>query len=108
MCSEDKEKSIHTHIHPTLGLDVSLHGGIPPGRPPDWKMNKVLSQYIATLTYLAKEGALGGASTALRTFDGFQGGVSNFLIWTLLSPTQLFALEKDDLEIYDSIIMVSK
>ena len=31
--SEDRDKSVHSHIQPALGLDVSLHGGIPPGRP---------------------------------------------------------------------------
>ena len=95
LCSEDKEKSVHSHIHPALGLNVSLHGGIPPRRPPDWKMNKVFSQHGATLIYLAREGALGGAITAQRTLHGFKGGVRNLLIWTLLSPTQPFALKDD-------------
>ena len=77
-----------THIYSLLQIfDVSLHGGIPPGRPPNWKVNKEFSQHGATLTYLAREGALGGASTTKRTFDGFKGEASNFLIWTLLSPT---------------------
>ena len=26
---EGREKSVHSHIQPALGLDVSLHGGIP-------------------------------------------------------------------------------
>ena len=63
LCSEGKEKSVDTHIHPALYLDVSLHGGIPLGRPPDWKKNKVFSQLWEAFTYLAKEGALGEAST---------------------------------------------
>ena len=33
--SERKEKAVHSYIHSTLDIDVFLHGGIPPGRPPD-------------------------------------------------------------------------
>ena len=29
LCSEGKEKSIHSHIQPALGIDVSLHGRVP-------------------------------------------------------------------------------
>ena len=72
--SESRDKSIHSHIQPALGLDVSLHGGIPPGRLPDWNMVKEFSQHGATLIYLAKEGALGGATTVQRTFDGSKEG----------------------------------
>ena len=54
------------------------------------------------------EGSLGGARTVQRTFDGFKGGMRNFLIWTLLSPTQLFVLKNDDSKIYDDMSMVSK
>ena len=57
---------------------------------------------------MAKEGALGGASTAQRTFDGFKGGMRKFLIWTLPSPTHLFVLTDDDSGIYDDTNMVSK
>ena len=92
----------------TSNLDVSLHGGIPAGRPLDGKKNKVFSQLWATFTYLAKEGALGGASTSQRTLYGFKGGMINFLIWTLPSPTQPFALKYDDSGICDVTSMVSK
>ena len=107
-CSEGREKSVHSHIQPILGLDVSLHGGIPPGRPPDWKMKKEFSQNGAALIYLDKEGALGGYSTTQRTFDGFKGGMRKFMIRTLPSPTQLFALKDDDSGIYEGTSMVSK
>ena len=96
LCNEGKEKSVHTSMYPALCLDVSLHGGIPPGRPPDWKKNKVFSQLWETFTYLAKEGALGEASTVQRILYGFKGEVGNFLKWTFLSPTQPFVLEKED------------
>ena len=107
MCSEGREKSVHSHMQSNFDLDVSLHGGIPLGRPPDRKKLNYFSQHGATLKYLAKEGALGGASTSLRTFDGFKGGMRNFMIWTFPSPTQLFALKDDDLGIYDDMSMVS-
>ena len=103
-----RKKLVHSHIQPALGLDVSLHGDIPPGRPPDWKMIKEFSQHGASLIYLAKEGALGGANTLRRTFDVFKGRMSNFLIWTLPSPTHLFALKDEDSEICDVTSMVSK
>ena len=61
LCKEGKDKSVHTYTHPALCLDVSLHGGIPPGRPPDGRKTKVFSQLWAAISYLAKEGALGEA-----------------------------------------------
>ena len=33
--SECRDKSVHPYIQSTLDTDVSLHGGIPPGRPLD-------------------------------------------------------------------------
>ena len=107
--NERRDKSVHSPIQSTSYFDVSLHGGIPPRRPPDWKMNKEFSQHGATLIHLASEEALGRASTVQRTFDGFKGEVSNFImISTLPSPTQLFALKVNDSEIYDDMSMVSK
>ena len=89
-------------------LDVSLHGGIPPGRPPDWKKNKVFPQLCVAVTYLAKEGALRGAITTLRSIDGFQGELRNFLKLALLSSTHLFALEKKNSKICVNMSMVSR
>ena len=108
LCSEGREKSVHSPIKSTSDFDVSLHGGIPPGRPPDWKTIKDICQHGAPFIELAKEGAFQGASIVQRTFDGFKGGVINFLVWSLPSPTQLFVLKDDDLEIYDDMSMVSK
>ena len=33
--SEGRDKSVHSYMQSTLDVDVSLHGGISPGRPPD-------------------------------------------------------------------------
>ena len=33
--SEERDKSVHSYMQSTSYFDVSLHGGIPPGRPPD-------------------------------------------------------------------------
>ena len=82
-----------------------MHGGIPPGRPPDWKKNKVFSQLCAAATYFSKDGTLGGATTTLRIIDG---KLRNFLKLTLLSSAHLFALEKEDSEICVDMSMVSK
>ena len=41
LCSTGRDTSVHSFIQSTSDFDVSLHGGIPLGRPPDWKMNKV-------------------------------------------------------------------
>ena len=68
----------------------------------------MFSQLCASITYLVEEGALRGATIALRTIDGFQGELSNFLKLTLLSSTHLFALEKKNSEISVDISMVSK
>ena len=35
---ESKGKVAQPHEHSTLDIDVSLHGGIPPGRPPDLQL----------------------------------------------------------------------
>ena len=72
-CSEGSDKSFHSHKQPTLGLDVSLHGGFPLGRPPNSRMIKSFSQHGASLKELVKEGSLGEASIVQRTFDGFKG-----------------------------------
>ena len=66
MRNEDKDKSVHSHIHPALGLDVSLHGSIPLGRPPDWRRMKEFSQHVAPLIDLGEVGALGCHGTSLR------------------------------------------
>ena len=103
LCNEGKDKSVHTSMYPTLCLDVSLHGGIPPGRPPDWKKAKVFSQLYVAATYLSKEGTLRGATTSLRTIDG---ELSNFLKLTLLTSIHLFVLERRDSEICIDMSMV--
>ena len=86
LCSKERDTSVTPFIQSTSDLDASLHGCIPPGRPPDGKKNKVFSQPCAAVTYLA--------TTVLRSIDGFQGGLNNFLKLILLFLTHLFALEK--------------
>ena len=61
LCSKGRDTSVQPSIQSTLDLDVSLHGGIPPRRPPVEKKNKVFSQLCASVKNLAKEGALRGA-----------------------------------------------
>ena len=85
MCSERRDKSFHSHIQPALSLDVSLHGGIPPGRPTDWEINKYLSQHDAALIYLAHEGALRYHDIALRVWGRLQE--EGDIIPTFSSPT---------------------
>ena len=92
----------------TSDLEVSLHGGISRGRPPDEKKNKVFSQLCASMTKLAKEGALKGATTTLRSIDRFQGEMNNFWKFILLFLTHLFALIKKKSEVYDDISIMSK
>ena len=66
MRSENRDKSVHSHIQSTLDIDVSLHGGIPPGRPPDWKMIKEFSQHVAPFIYPRGVGTMGGHCTTQR------------------------------------------
>ena len=35
LCSESRDKSVHSCMQSTLEDDVSFHGGISPRRPPD-------------------------------------------------------------------------
>ena len=68
LCSKERDTSVQPSIQSTSDLDVSLHGGIPPGRPPDGKKNKVFSQPCATVTYLATI-ALGESPPNMVTFE---------------------------------------
>ena len=38
MRSEERDKSVHSYMQSTSYFDVSLHGGIPPRRPPDLEL----------------------------------------------------------------------
>ena len=35
LCSESRDKSVHSYMQSTLDDDISLHGEISPRRPPD-------------------------------------------------------------------------
>ena len=47
--SERRDKSFHSYIQFALDLDVSLHGGIPPGRPPDLELARYILQFGSPL-----------------------------------------------------------
>ena len=87
--SEGKDKSFHSHIQPALGLDVSLHGGIPPGRSLDWRMIKEFSQNVAPLIDLGGVGALGGHGTTLRVLGKLKEE------WDILPTSSLPTLTSD-------------
>ena len=70
-----------------------------------WRKTKVFSQLCVAFAYLAKEGALGEASTAQRISHEFKREVKNFLKGALLSPTQLSTLRKEESEVCDGIDM---
>ena len=63
LCIKGRGKFVYLHPHSTLCLDTSLQGGILPGAPLYRRKSKVFSQLREAYTYLAKEGALGEAST---------------------------------------------
>ena len=63
LCIKGRGKSVYLHPHSTLCLDTSLQGGNLPGAPLDRSKSKVFSKLWAKYAYLAKEGALGEAST---------------------------------------------
>ena len=67
----------------------------------------MFSQLWEAYAYFAKEGALGETSTAQRISHGFKREINNFLNWTLLSPSQLFSLKKENSEAYDGMDMMS-
>ena len=108
LCSKERDTSVQPFMQSTSDLDVSLHGEISQGRPPDEKKNKVFSQLCASMTKLAEKGALKGATTTLRSIDRFQGELNNFLKFILLFLTHIFALIKKKSNKYDDISMVSK
>ena len=66
LCIEGRDKYVCLHPHSSLCLDTSLQGDPPLGAPLDRRKSKVFFQLWATYAYLAKEGALGEASTAQR------------------------------------------
>ena len=44
--SEERENSVHSYIQSTSDFDVSLHGGIPPGRPPDLELMRDILSWV--------------------------------------------------------------
>ena len=63
LCSEGKDKVVHSYMQSTLDIDVSLHGGIPPGRPPDQEMMGDDSHLVAPLIDFGGVKTLGGLDT---------------------------------------------
>ena len=61
----------------TLDIDVSLHGGILPGRPPDQEMMRHVSHHDAPFIDLGGVGALGFHDTVLRVLSKLkeEGGI---------------------------------
>ena len=93
MCSERRDKSVHSHIQPALGLDVSLHGGIPPGRPPDWEIHKEFSQHVSPLIDPGGVVIVGGHCTVLRVLGILKeerGILSTSSLSTLISNYALW------------------
>ena len=65
----------------------------------------MLSHLWDAHAYLAKEGALGEASTAQRISHEFRREMRNFLKGALLTPTQISTLRQEKSEIYDGMSM---
>ena len=68
-CSGNKYTSVQSDMQFTLNHDVTLFGGIPPGRPMERELVKELSQQVAPFIDLAKKGVLGESSTTQMDFD---------------------------------------
>ena len=66
MRTDNRDQVVHSHIQSTLDVDVSLHGGIPPGRPPDQEMMRHVSHHDAPFIDPGGVGALGGHGIMLR------------------------------------------
>ena len=45
----ERDKSVHSYMQSILDLDVSLYGGIPPGRPPDLEMMRAIISFGSPL-----------------------------------------------------------
>ena len=78
---EGRYKVFHPYMQSTLDIDVSLHGGIPPGRPPDQEMMRDASHLVAplidsggvrTLGELEKNKESGLGSRRRETFSQYQ------------------------------------
>ena len=65
----------------------------------------MFSQLWSAYAYLAKEGALGEASTVQKISHEFRREMRNFLKGALLTPTQIFVLGEEKSEIYDGMRM---
>ena len=64
--SEGKGRVIHSYMQSTLDIDVSLHGGITPGRPPYQEMMRDASHLVAPFIDPREVRTLGGLDTAQR------------------------------------------
>ena len=61
-----RDKAIHSYMQSTLDIDVSWHGGIPPGRPPYQEMMRDASHLVAPLIDSRGVRTLGELGTILR------------------------------------------
>ena len=67
---EGKGKVSHPYVHYTLDIDVSLHGGIPPGRPPDLELVRDILPLGSPLLDSGVVKTLEESSTMQRVWDG--------------------------------------
>ena len=66
MSCESRDKVFHPYVQSTLDIDVSLHRGIPLGRPLDQEMMRNVSHWMAPLLDLGGVDTLEGSITAQR------------------------------------------
>lgn len=67
--SEERDKSVHSYIQSTSELDVSLCGGIPPGRSPDLELMRDILSYSSPLLDFREVKTLEESNTTQRVRD---------------------------------------
>ena len=80
MLCEGKGKVSHPYVQATLDINVSLHGGIPPGRPPDLELVRDIFPFGSPLLDFIEVKTFEESSTAQRFWDRLkeEGGILPF------------------------------
>ena len=104
--NESREKAVHSYMQSTLDIDVSLHGGIPPGRPPDQELMRNVSQHAAPLMDPGGVGTLEGHSTSQRVLGRLKEEGEILPLSSLPTLTPHLALREDATGIEDDTIIV--
>ena len=105
-CSEERDKSYHSYIQSNLDFDVSLHGGIPPGRPPNLELVRDFFPFGSPLLGFGGLKTLEESSIAQRVWDRLKEERGTLLFSALPTFTTYTTLTEVVVVMEDGTFMV--